>query len=93
MGDKFDMKTAFSREGAKKVYVQHLMRENAAEIDRLLQQKAYFYVCGDAANMAREVNTILAQIISEQRGITESKAEEIVKAMRTSNTYQEDVWS
>jgi len=87
------MKTAFSREGAKKVYVQHLMRENAAEIDRLLQQKAYSYVCGDAANMAREVNTILAQIISEQRGIPETKAEEIVKAMRTSNTYQEDVWS
>lgn len=93
MGDKFDMQTAFSREGAKKVYVQHLMKENAAEIDRLLQQKAYFYVCGDAANMAREVNTILGQIIAEQRGIPESKAEEIVKAMRTSNTYQEDVWS
>lgn len=69
------------------------MKENAAEIDRLLQQKAYFYVCGDAANMAREVNTILGQIIAEQRGIPESKAEEIVKAMRTSNTYQEDVWS
>ena len=93
MGDKFEMVTAFSREGPKKVYVQHLLRERAVEIDQLLQQKAYFYVCGDAANMAREVNTVLAQIISEQRGLPESKAEEIVKAMRSSNTYQEDVWS
>lgn len=93
MGDKFEMITAFSREGPKKVYVQHLLKERAAEIDKLLQQKAYFYVCGDAANMAREVNSVLAQIISEQRGIPESKAEEIVKAMRSSNTYQEDVWS
>jgi hypothetical protein len=51
-------------------------------------QKAYFYVCGDAANMAREVNTVLAKIISEQRDIPESKAEEIVKGMRSANQYQ-----
>lgn len=73
--------------------MQHLMKERAKEINDLLMQKAYFYVCGDAANMAREVNTILGQIIAQQRGISESKAEEIVKAMRTSNQYQEDVWS
>jgi NADPH-ferrihemoprotein reductase len=93
MGDSFEMLTAFSRDGAQKVYVQHLLKQRAAEIDRLLQQKAYFYVCGDAANMAREVNTVLGQIIAEQRGISESKAEDIVKAMRNSNAYQEDVWS
>lgn len=93
LGDKFEMHVAFSREGPNKVYVQHKMKENAAEINKLLEQKAYFYVCGDAANMAREVNTLLGQIIAEQRGIPESKSEEIVKAMRSSNQYQEDVWS
>jgi len=62
-------------------------------VNELLQQKAYFYVCGDAANMAREVNTIVGQIIAEQRGIPEAKAEAIVKQMRSSNQYQEDVWS
>jgi NADPH-ferrihemoprotein reductase len=84
---------AFSRDGPKKVYVQHKIEEFAEELDKLLQQKAYFYVCGDAANMAREVNVLLAKIISEQRGVAESKAEDIVKAMRASNQYQEDVWS
>lgn len=69
------------------------MEENAEAINKLLEQKAYFYVCGDAANMAREVNILLGKIISQQRGIPESKAEEIVKAMRASNQYQEDVWS
>lgn len=82
------MPIAFSREGPKKVYVQHLLKERAEEINKLLEQKAYIYVCGDAANMAREVNTVLAQIISEQRGIPEAKAEEIVKNMRASNQYQ-----
>jgi hypothetical protein len=38
--------------------------------------------------MAREVNTVLAQIIAEQRDVPESKAEEIVKSMRAANQYQ-----
>ncbi|KAM7189705.1 hypothetical protein V8F20_010045 [Naviculisporaceae sp. PSN 640] len=93
LGDKFELVTAFSRESNKKVYVQHRLKERAKEVNELLEKKAYFYVCGDAANMAREVNTVLAQIIAEQRGIPEAKAEEIVKNMRASNQYQEDVWS
>ncbi|OTB08178.1 hypothetical protein M426DRAFT_317281 [Hypoxylon sp. CI-4A] len=93
LGDKFELITAFSREGSKKVYVQHRLKEKAQEVNELLENKAYLYVCGDAANMAREVNTVLAQILAEQRGIPESKGEEIVKNMRASNQYQEDVWS
>jgi NADPH-ferrihemoprotein reductase len=88
MGDKFELVTAFSREGPKKVYVQHRLKERAKEVNQLLEQKAYFYVCGDAANMAREVNAVLAQIIASERGIPEAKAEEIVKQMRASNQYQ-----
>ncbi|KAI5868464.1 NADPH-cytochrome P450 reductase [Durotheca rogersii] len=93
LGDKFELITAFSREGPKKVYVQHRLKERAQEVNELLEKKAYIYVCGDAANMAREVNTVLAQIIAEQRGIPEAKGEEIVKNMRAANQYQEDVWS
>ena len=88
LGDKFELITAFSRDGPKKVYVQHRLKERAKDVNQLLEQKAYFYVCGDAANMAREVNTVLAQIIAEQRGISEASAEEIVKNMRVNNYYQ-----
>jgi sulfite reductase alpha subunit-like flavoprotein len=88
LGDKFSLITAFSREGASKVYVQHRLQEQAKEVNELLQQKAYFYVCGDAANMAREVNQVLVKIIAEQRGMPEAKAEEIVKSMRSANQYQ-----
>ncbi|KAK3353094.1 NADPH-cytochrome P450 reductase [Lasiosphaeria hispida] len=93
LGDNFELVLAFSRDGPKKVYVQHRLKERSKEINELLEKKAYFYVCGDAANMAREVNTVLAQILSEQRGIPDTKAEEIVKNMRAANQYQEDVWS
>lgn len=88
LGDKFELITAFSREGPQKVYVQHRLKERAEEVNELLEQKAFVYVCGDAANMAREVNTVLGQIMVAQRGISEAKAEEIVKNMRASNQYQ-----
>ncbi|KAK3390950.1 NADPH-cytochrome P450 reductase [Podospora didyma] len=93
LGEKFEIVTAFSRDGPKKVYVQHRLKERAQEVNELLEKKAYFYVCGDAANMAREVNTVLGQILAEQRGISDAKAEEVVKNMRAANQYQEDVWS
>ena len=94
LGDSFTLITAFSRETPKKIYVQHRLEENAMLVNRLLQeQKANFYVCGDAANMAREVNTVLGKIISEQRGVSLEKGEDVVKAMRSGNQYQEDVWS
>ena len=43
--------------------------------------------------MARAVSDTLGKIISEHRGVSVEKGEEIVKAMRSSNQYQEDVWS
>ena len=69
------------------------MKENAKEINALLQSKANIYVCGDAAHMAREVNEILGQIIATERGLAPEKGEEIVKSMRAQGIYQEDVWS
>jgi len=90
LGDKFSLITAFSREGPSKVYVQHRLEEHAKEVNELLSQKAYFYVCGDAANMAREVGAVLVKILAKERGVTEQKGDEIVKAMRTANQYQ--VW-
>ena len=43
--------------------------------------------------MARAVSDMLGKIISKRRGVSIEKGEEIVKMMRSSNQYQEDVWS
>lgn len=93
LGDSFELFTAFSRETSEKVYVQQRIAEQASLVNELLQQKANFYVCGDAANMAREVNIMLGKIVAEKRGLSTEKGEELVKSMRSSNQYQEDVWS
>lgn len=83
---------AFSREGPTKVYVQHRLEENAKLINTLLKEGAFFYVCGDANKMARDVQATLARIISQERDVPLKKAEELIKSMKAQNIYQEDVW-
>ncbi|RFU80098.1 nadph-cytochrome p450 reductase [Trichoderma arundinaceum] len=92
LGNKFDLITAFSREGTKKIYVQHRLKDYASEINNLLEHGAYIYVCGDATNMSNDVKNILSRVISKQRGITLANAEDIVKTMKATGKYLEDVW-
>ena len=40
------LNVAFSRDQAKKVYVQHKMMESGETIWRMLEKQGYFYVCG-----------------------------------------------
>lgn len=68
--------------------MQHRLKERSKEINDLLMKRAYVYVCGDAANMAREVHAALIQIVAEQREVPTAKAEEIIKNMRSANQYQ-----
>jgi sulfite reductase (NADPH) flavoprotein alpha-component len=75
-----------------KVYVQDRMRENAAELWRWLHGGAFFYVCGDAKRMAKDVDTALHQIIAEQGGMPLEQAVEYVKAMKKEKRYQRDVY-
>ncbi|KAI9836037.1 MAG: hypothetical protein M1819_001648 [Sarea resinae] len=92
IGKNFKLITAFSREGAQKVYVQNRLKEHGKEVCDLLSQGAYVYVCGDAGRMARDVHHVITDLIAESRGLDATAAEEVVKGMRTSAHYQEDVW-
>jgi NADPH-ferrihemoprotein reductase len=47
---------AFSRDQAEKVYVTHLLRKDGNLVWNLLKEGGHIYVCGDAKNMARDVN-------------------------------------
>ncbi len=84
--------TAFSRDQAAKVYVQDRMRENAAELWQWIQQGAYFYVCGDAKRMAKDVDAALHALVSEQGGMTPEAAVEWVKQFKKDGRYQRDVY-
>jgi sulfite reductase (NADPH) flavoprotein alpha-component len=84
--------TAFSRDQGKKVYVQDRMTENAAELYAWLEQGAYFYVCGDASRMAKDVETALLDCIAKGSNGTLEHAQEYLAAMKKAKRYQRDVY-
>jgi sulfite reductase (NADPH) flavoprotein alpha-component len=84
---------AWSRDQAHKVYVQHKMLENAAEIWSWIDTKgAQFYVCGDARRMAKDVDAALRKIVQEHGGKTPEQASEYVEKLKTDKRYKRDVY-
>jgi sulfite reductase (NADPH) flavoprotein alpha-component len=92
--DKFltHLHCAFSRDQEHKIYVQHRMLENAAELWRWLDAGAYFYVCGDALKMAKDVDAALRAIVQEQGGKSPEDAQAYVEQMKAEKRYKRDVY-
>ncbi|MDZ4286319.1 MAG: sulfite reductase [NADPH] flavoprotein alpha-component, partial [Prosthecobacter sp.] len=83
---------AWSRDQAEKIYVQHRMLENSAELYQWLEQGAIFYVCGDAARMAGDVDKALHQIIEKEGGKTPEEAIAYMTALKDAKRYRRDVY-
>ena len=83
---------AFSRDQPKKIYVQDRMREASAELWAWIKGGAHFYVCGDAHYMAKDVDAVLQQSISEHGGMDAAAAADYVKQMKKDKRYQRDVY-
>lgn len=84
---------AWSRDQAKKVYVQDKLREKAAEIWKWIKEDgAYLYVCGDATHMAKDVDKALIDIIRQEGGMDEEAADEFLTELRLERRYQRDVY-
>jgi sulfite reductase (NADPH) flavoprotein alpha-component len=84
--------TAFSRDQSFKVYVQHRLLENAKEVYAWLQDGAHFYVCGDEARMAKDVDVALHQIVEKEGGLSLEGATAYVEALRKEKRYKRDVY-
>src|SRR5438046_8690849 len=84
---------AWSRDQAQKIYVQHKMTENAAEIWKWIDADgAYFFVCGDARRMAKDVDATLRKIVQEQGGKNVEQANEYVEKLKNEKRYKRDVY-
>ncbi|MEX1110659.1 MAG: sulfite reductase subunit alpha [Chthoniobacterales bacterium] len=84
--------TAFSRDQPEKIYVQQRMMENAAELWRWLEDGAYFYVCGDASRMAKDVDEALHRIVEQAGGKSKESAAAYVEELKKSKRYRKDVY-
>ncbi|MBR8842951.1 MULTISPECIES: assimilatory sulfite reductase (NADPH) flavoprotein subunit [Pseudoalteromonas] len=83
---------AFSRDQAEKIYVQDRLREKGEAVFAWLEKGAHFYVCGDASRMAKDVHQALIDIIKTHGGKDDEQAEQYLKALRSANRYQKDVY-
>ena len=83
---------AFSRDGPSKDYVQNHLSRHAGELVPLLRSGGYFYVCGDAKHMAKDVHRALVEAIITVEGSGTAEAEVAVKQLSDQGRYQKDVW-
>ncbi|MGY3977980.1 assimilatory sulfite reductase (NADPH) flavoprotein subunit [Aeromonas mytilicola] len=83
---------AFSRDQANKIYVQDRLREAGQELYQWLEAGAHFYVCGDANQMAKDVQEALLEVIAEHGHKSREEAEEYLSELRRAKRYQRDVY-
>jgi sulfite reductase (NADPH) flavoprotein alpha-component len=94
VGDGFlnRLDLAFSRDQSDRVYVQHKMADYGADLWRWLEEGAHFYVCGDAARMARDVDAVLTSIIKTHGGMSEEAAHHYKRELVADKRYVRDVY-
>jgi sulfite reductase (NADPH) flavoprotein alpha-component len=87
---RFD--TAFSRDQADKIYVQHRIVEHAAEFYAWLEEGGTIYICGDASRMAKDVDAAIHKAVELAGGKTEHEAKAYVEALKKAKRYLRDVY-
>jgi len=83
---------AFSRDQEHKVYVQHRLWEERKELWEWIQNGAHIYVCGDANQMAKDVDQTLQNICKEALSLSDESARHFVADLRKQKRYLRDVY-
>ncbi|XP_062612772.1 NADPH-dependent diflavin oxidoreductase 1-like isoform X2 [Saccostrea cucullata] len=89
-----DLFTAFSRDQEAKIYVQHVMMEKGPQLWKLLEEdKAWFFIAGNAKQMPDDVRSALHSIIREQGHMTSDEADTYIRHLEQTRRYQAETWS
>jgi len=82
MGTLQRLDLAFSRDQEQRIYVQDVLRNNAEELIKWVEQGAVIYVCGSIEGMASGVDQALMDILSEEK----------LDELRQAGRYRRDVY-
>ena len=84
---------AFSRDRSiAREYVQDRLRRVGKDLYAWLESGAYLYVCGDAEQMAPDVNAALIDIVAEHGGRSREDAGDYVRRLVDDRRYLRDVY-
>jgi len=88
-----ELSLAFSRDQQQKIYVQDRMRENGEKIWNWIDAEGgYFYVCGDASRMAKDVDNALRDIIQNYGKFDEAETANYMRKLNMDKRYVRDVY-
>ena len=88
-----ELHVAFSRAGADKTYVQHMIAREKDRVWKLIEDGAIVYVCGDGGKMEPDVKAALMAIYREKAGADDAAAARWIDDLGTGNRYVLDVWA
>ena len=86
------MNVAFSRDQAKKLYVQHKMQQHGAELYHWLESGAYLYICGAKDPMSTDVEETLLQILETFGNKSKEAAVQFLDQLKEEGRYLKDVY-
>lgn len=87
---------SFSRDGdgAGPRYVQDNIRALGREfVDLITDADTVLYVCGDARNMAKDVNEAVVGCVEKELGVSQKEARDVVADMVLNKRYLQDIWT
>ena len=84
---------AFSRDRSiAREYVQDRLRRVGKDLYSWLENGAYLYVCGDAEQMAPDVNAALIEVVARHGGLDRENAEAYIRRLADERRYLRDVY-
>jgi sulfite reductase (NADPH) flavoprotein alpha-component len=83
---------AFSRDQQEKIYVQHRMNEESAEVWDWINGGAYIAICGAKNPMSKDVEQELMNIIATYGKLTPEGATAYLAQLSKDGRYAKDVW-
>ncbi|WP_439185473.1 diflavin oxidoreductase [Carboxylicivirga taeanensis] len=86
------LNTAFSRDQEEKVYVSHLLEQQAKELMDWLNNGAIIYVCGSKDKLAVSVRNSLIKLFGTCLQLNEEQATRYLDELKSKRLYQEEVY-
>lgn len=83
---------AFSRDQEEKIYVQHRLKQNAAELMAWVDGGAAIYLCGNKDPMSKDVDNALIEIFAQQKSLSPEAAEDFLAELEEQGRYVKDVY-
>jgi sulfite reductase (NADPH) flavoprotein alpha-component len=83
---------AFSRDQKDKIYVQHRIKEQGAELFQWLEGGAYVYICGKKDPMSTDVENAMIEVIAVHGNKTKEDATAYFNELKDNHRYHKDVY-